>query len=520
MLKQIDISYNPFVPLMKILIDGSEIDDFSQLISYINEPIWEIKNKFFDILYSEAGTEYIVNFEGTKFDAAIFEVFGNESKYCKKINVNVLRDKLTSQKRMIALNQYIKNKNINVEKQYINCLFVLNDMTEKYKEQLEDIEIQNIFCKFNYDFSDYNKVSLENKIRKADYVFLITEDEEFIQDNILEKYNETNIIAFVLKKGDSSVKKEKNILLHYVKNDLISDIFEFTLDGILPYVLGRCIENLGEQWKYKQELQRVTSIGGTLIYKGKKCIELGKSIQIVVEDEYGKDITRDLKYKVVDTRVASCQSLTILGNMPGKTKLEIYRRGEKKVTLIEDIEVISVNRVEKIILDNDYIEMGIGDRYTMKHHVYPEDADNIESCKWLSTDKNIVSIDMNGNILAKKSGQCEVICIIGNVSSKCGCIIKPYLDKILVNNLDAEKIVLESCSEFELEISLEPEDAIDNNIKITSLDYDIVNVIGRKLIGKNTGTTQIKISNGSVEEFITVKVVKKKNKFFNKLFNK
>ena len=288
----------------------------------------------------------------------------------------------------------------------------------------------------------------------------------------------------------------------------------------MPYVLGRCIENLGEQWKYKQELQRVTSIGGTLIYKGKKCIELGKSIQIVVEDEYGKDITRDLKYKVVDTRVASCQSLTILGNMPGKTKLEIYRRGEKKVTLIEDIEVISVNRVEKIILDNDYIEMGIGDRYTMKHHVYPEDADNIESCKWLSTDKNIVSIDMNGNILAKKSGQCEVICIIGNVSSKCGCIIKPYLDKILVNNLDVEKIVLESCSEFELEISLEPEDAIDNNIKITSLDYDIVNVIGRKLIGKNTGTTQIKISNGSVEEFITVKVVKKKNKFFNKLFNK
>ena len=63
MLKQIDISYNPFVPLMKILIDGSEIDDFSQLISYINEPIWEIKNKFFDILYSEACTEYIVNFE-------------------------------------------------------------------------------------------------------------------------------------------------------------------------------------------------------------------------------------------------------------------------------------------------------------------------------------------------------------------------------------------------------------------------------------------------------------------------
>lgn len=48
------------------------------------------------------------------------------------------------------------------------------------------------------------------------------------------------------------------------------------------------------------------------------CIELGKSIPIVIEDEYGKDITRYLKYKVVDSRVASCQGLTILGNMPGK----------------------------------------------------------------------------------------------------------------------------------------------------------------------------------------------------------
>lgn len=91
MLKQIDISYNPFVPLMKILIDGSEIDDFSQLISYINEPIWEIKNKFFDILYSEAGTEYIVNFEGTKFVRQYLR--------CLEMNQNIAKNKCKCFKR-------------------------------------------------------------------------------------------------------------------------------------------------------------------------------------------------------------------------------------------------------------------------------------------------------------------------------------------------------------------------------------------------------------------------------------
>ena len=69
----------------------------------------------------------------------------------------------------------------------------MNDITEKYKKQLEDIEIQNLFCKFNYDFSDYNKVSLEEKL-EADYVFLITEEENFIQDNILENYSLKQIL--------------------------------------------------------------------------------------------------------------------------------------------------------------------------------------------------------------------------------------------------------------------------------------------------------------------------------------
>ena len=103
-----------------------------------------------------------MNFEGTKFDAAIFEVFGNESKYCKKINVNVLRDKLTSQKRMIALNRYIKNKNINVEKQYINCLFVLNDITEKYKEQYK-IYFVNLITIFQIIIKCLWKIKLEKQ---------------------------------------------------------------------------------------------------------------------------------------------------------------------------------------------------------------------------------------------------------------------------------------------------------------------------------------------------------------------
>ena len=154
-----------------------------------------------------------------------------------------------------------------------------------------------------------------------------------------------------------------------------------------------------------------------------------------------ESITRYLKYKVVDSRVASCLGLNKYQNML-KNKVRNLQV-VKESYLNRGYRGYKCNRVEKIILDKDYIEMGIGDIYVMKHHAHED-----ESCKWISTDKNIVSIDMHGNILAKKSGQCEVICIIGNVSSKCRCIIKPYLDKILVNNSEHDSNTIFSASKL------------------------------------------------------------------------
>lgn len=519
MSKVVLIEYNPFLPMSKILIDRNEIDEYSQLMRFASSPVWYFQNRFCDILYSEIREEFIIEFYGTEFDSRIFELICNRNEHCIGFKKYVLKNLVTTQKRLGDLNQYIKRKSIlNYRVQSIDCLFFLDNHSTKYKTQIEKIEIANLFCKVSTTICDLNKSYKNTLMNSFDYVFIIAEMR--VVDKFTE-YISTDSPIFLLQMDNKfEIRKVKNnYFIFSVTEDIISSVFRIMLDAVLPYAIGKCVDSLDEKYLYDKEIQRITRIDGGLSYEGGSCVEAGKSIPFFVIDNSGKKINHGLIYKPLNKKMITCDGMSIYGHEIGETVLEIYKLGERKPVLKQKILVINRNRIKKIILDNDSIVLGENDTFKMSYDFFPLDADNENEIYWKSTDESVISVNDSGNIIALKSGNCEVICIAGNVSARCKCIVKPYLKRIDLSDAFDKKMEIEAGQEKELNISLYPPDPIDSKLNIASLDYDIVNVVGNKVIGKKSGTTSIIISNGTVELTIKIKVSKKKKSFIKNIFS-
>ena len=71
-----------------------------------------------------------------------------------------------------------------------------------------------------------------------------------------------------------------------------------------------------------------------------------------------------------------------------------------------------------------------------------------------------------------------------------------------------------------MKVEVYPENSIDKAYIMTSSDYNIANIIGNKVIAKNTGTATIEITNVTRRKKITFIVKVQKSSFIRKLFGR
>lgn len=114
-------------------------------------------------------------------------------------------------------------------------------------------------------------------------------------------------------------------------------------------------------------------------------------------------IEQNLYYQSSDSSVISVSEGGQLHAISaGKVMITIYTGGVSK-----EIEIESYVPTKKIVVENSYINLNVGDSYELKAEVFPKDAD--QNLKYKSTNIEIATVDKNGKILAKSSGQTSVI---------------------------------------------------------------------------------------------------------------
>lgn len=518
----VQVKYNPYIPRLSILINGKQPSEFSQLVQYSDEDIWQWGPSFLDTLYSELRTDFYISFKGTEQDAQVIRCLCAKHEHCKGFQAKDLPISEPLQSRMKSLNQYIKAERVTMyQRSIIDAVFMLSTSMQKYMEDVASLDINNLFCSVRVSTigvrSNYEEQ--ENSI-----LFLLTDEANAGLDSLCG-YS-LHRPAFVIKVGSKNTLidvADSHWTYEATEDKLFETIFSCFFQMPLLLAFRRCLQSQSGIQASRQ-LRRIGCVEPMVDVSVADAIEVGKSAQISVSLDPPSGQLPDLIYKVRNQKVASCDGLCVFGLQEGDSILEVYLSGERSPFFTQGIKIYKRNRIARIILSDDALFLGLKDKKSLSCDYVPKDADNTNEIAWRSSDPAVVKVDGQGYLVAVGLGQCRIICTAENVSAQCLCTVKPYLSNISVKiPMEEGALQLEPMDEYELIIETAPKDCIDDKIIVETSDYNVVNVVNFHLYAKNCGNAVITIRNinGRISQTFSVLVAKKKVEkvgFFKKLF--
>ena len=503
------IQYNPYEPRLSILIDDMRLSEYSRLIQFVDEDIWDWSGKLLDAIYEETRRPFTLRLLGTPMDAAAIELLCRDYEKCRGFEAGkfVLEEPLQS--RMKKLSQYIKGNAVpRFDKSRFLAGFVFLEETEGLWETIKDLDVNNAFCSVQAE-----KIEANSRKADQDIAFVVARSAAEAETWIQRARPAQLAFALIMGEGNKLVKGTQDAwYFETSEQDLFTTIFQCLLEKPLRIAFRKCYKQISREDNSK-ELRRIGSVEPLIDIQAESAVEVGRSSPIEVTTDPPIAEPPELVYKVLNESIARCDRFSLFGMLPGETTLEIYRQGENKPLETIPITVYTRNRINKIVLADDDLLLGLGDTKRLGCEYAPLDADNIATLAWRSTDPNVIHVDQTGFLTARGVGRCRIICAAESVAAQCICEVKPYLESIGIDQeLDDDTLYLAPSEEREIRVLLEPKDVVDGRVSIISSDMDIVNVLRYTLIGKKLGETMITIRNesGRVEKRFRVIVRKEK----------
>ena len=225
-------------------------------------------------------------------------------------------------------------------------------------------------------------------------------------------------------------------------------------NGIIGYISQNYVEEIPDVEIEKIEVSLKDSINN-IIYKGET-----KTLDVKIYPEEAKEqkiefISENPEIITVDDKG------NVTGIRSGKTKIKVKSKANNVETSI-DLECYS--KVTNIVVDSEEeIYMQVGDNFKINAYVEPEDANEkgiVFEINNIEDNENIITIDEQGNIEAKKEGKVKV-----TVKAKENEEIKKEINVTVVRKMEDWEIHFDNSLRVEgLEISgIDYEENNDNN---------------------------------------------------------
>ena len=225
-------------------------------------------------------------------------------------------------------------------------------------------------------------------------------------------------------------------------------------NGIIGYISQNYVEEIPDVEIEKIEVSLKDSTNN-IIYKGET-----KTLDVKIYPEEAKEqkiefISENPEIITVDDKG------NVTGIRSGKTKIKVKSK-ENNVETSIDLECYS--KVTNIVVDSEEeIYMQVGDNFKINAYVEPEDANEkgiVFEINNIEDNENIITIDEQGNIEAKKEGKVKV-----TVKAKENEEIKKEINVTVVRKMEDWEIHFDNSLRVEgLEISgIDYEENNDNN---------------------------------------------------------
>lgn len=521
----VEIQYDPYKPNVSILLNGKRPSEYSRLIQYSDEDLWKWADEILDVIYDELNDDYQLIFVGTDFDAAILKKHCENNPHCIGFRKRDFEVSAPLQSRMKRLNQLIKQSGLtSYHKTVVDACFYVPPAFRFLLEDILELDVNNLFCSVRVQTLG-SKLAYEESPTSA--LFLLAENYEHGCECLKKIRTEKPAYILIIDGGSGVFQATaRGWFLRTSQENFFETLFECLLQLPLTTAFRDCVQSIHKGGRIAHELDRISSTVPIVTVTVGNEVEVGKSIKLDFSVEPENAPLPELLCKMQNPETASCNGFNVYGLKEGTSILEVYRQGSGKPFFTKEIRSIKRNRITNLILSEDHLLLGIGDRKSLALDYFPTDADNTATISWKSSNAAVLFVDQNGCVTATGEGQCRIICTAENVSAQCICTVKPYMKELTLPDASEDTLRMKPMQVLRLNYEYEPKDCIDQKLSMSSSDCDIVNVVNETLYAKKSGYARVTITNasGRISRTLSVSVVedekpKQKVGFFKKLFS-
>ena len=160
---------------------------------------------------------------------------------------------------------------------------------------------------------------------------------------------------------------------------------------------------------------------------------------------------------------------------------------------VEGEEIVAVTGVR---LDYEDITVDVGGTWQLNATVEPEDAEN-KSVTWESSDEAVATVDENGLVTGKSAGSATVTVrtVDGGYTAQCSVTVEgEEIVAVTGVRLDYEDITVDVGGTWQLNATVEPEDAENKSVTWESSDEAVATVDENGLVtGKSAGSATVTV---------------------------
>ena len=278
---QVEIRYDPYKPNVSIMLNGQQVPEFSRLVRYNDEDIWDWADEILGTVHDELRDNFVVHFTGTPEDAEIMRLECGTCESCSALQVYEFLIPSPLQERMKSLNQYIRKTGVSsfTHTGYEVVFAVSGDM-KKYTQDLLELDVHN-------RFTDVHTAVID---RVEDYspgenrcLIVLTSSAEQAESKIPGSKNGLPVFVIEVGSGDGQVRTvKKGMWVLACRPDGIFDaVFHCLLQGPLRIAFRRCMQSLLQKHT-DVELAKIGAVDPVLLVQVADRIEAGTSASIGV----------------------------------------------------------------------------------------------------------------------------------------------------------------------------------------------------------------------------------------------
>ncbi|MDD2299136.1 MAG: Ig-like domain-containing protein [Fermentimonas sp.] len=526
-MNQVTLTYNPYLPELRITINGRKLSDYSALMEYRHVWFTEWCEIFFLEIMKEVNDAYSLTFVGGEFESEIMEKLAANDRNCVSftysepvINMSVYErmaelerlDEERSDLELLSVALWDQNQTL------VDAMFEILDEAEVFtfdsSEEMvcEDCSLVRIILGKVNDLTDL----------AGAFDVGIALAETYPNDDLMYQLKTLgrDCFVFVIGAATEFINKEDNVFLYTVDVDNITDCLMKVIAGKgICRILSEQAYGIQKRFEHRDSLISETeekqlaslcqiepfykiSVPSSM-YKGRtQTIEI-LEIPFIGSAEY--------TFETSDKGIVSFSNMDMKAISEGKTLVSVYRVGNPEPIKVFLIEVCDQTLIQEIRIFPKTKYLAVGMQEALEVSFVPTNAVNIDEIKWLTSDDGVAKVD-GGNIVGLGCGKCKITASTDETKTEVDVIVQPHISDIIC---PTSYIELPSGEQKEWKYKVEPEDCYEKDlIKVWCSDETIATYRSGYIIGKRPGTTNISICAPNNEMEKKCQVVVKKRKLF------